>query len=213
MDPGKGVCADPVNRDAILGKGGTSPRGGNKGRQFSLDRGGDKTWYTVRWEHDNRTRKTTPSRLWDASMHRVSCCAQQEDKKWMSWRCIYSCTYCFYCFRKINHLVPVPFVFILWCKEPCREQYSWTFFANKSRDTVPLKPIPNVLADSRIDSGRESALVEYISNMCPPLYIFCVRKRKLFGPFLCLFLSSSPVATSRWLFMINRNIAVKYRKA
>jgi hypothetical protein len=23
------------------------------------------------------------------------------------------CTYCIYCFRKINHLVPVPFVFIL----------------------------------------------------------------------------------------------------
>jgi hypothetical protein len=41
--------------------------------------------------------------------------------KWMCrWYCI-QCTYCIYCFRKINHLVPVPFVFILWCKKPCRE--------------------------------------------------------------------------------------------
>jgi hypothetical protein len=43
VDPGTGVCADPVNRDAILGKGGTGPRGGDKERQFSLDREGDKT--------------------------------------------------------------------------------------------------------------------------------------------------------------------------
>jgi hypothetical protein len=43
VDPGKGVCADPVNRDAILGKGGTGPGGGNKERQFSQDRGRDKT--------------------------------------------------------------------------------------------------------------------------------------------------------------------------
>jgi hypothetical protein len=31
------------------------------------------------------------------------------------WHCI-RCTYCIYCFRKIYHLVPVPFAFILWCK-------------------------------------------------------------------------------------------------
>ncbi len=42
-DPGKGVCADPVNRDAILGKGGTSPKGGNKESQLSPDRERDKT--------------------------------------------------------------------------------------------------------------------------------------------------------------------------
>ncbi len=42
-DPGKGECADPVNRDAILGKGGTSPKGGNKERQLSPDRERDKT--------------------------------------------------------------------------------------------------------------------------------------------------------------------------
>jgi hypothetical protein len=43
VDPGKGVCADPVNRDAILGKGGTGPKGGNKERQLSPDRERDKT--------------------------------------------------------------------------------------------------------------------------------------------------------------------------
>jgi hypothetical protein len=43
VDPGKGVCADPVNRDAILGKGGTGPKGGNKEHQLSPDRDRDKT--------------------------------------------------------------------------------------------------------------------------------------------------------------------------
>ncbi len=31
------------------------------------------------------------------------------------WHCI-RCTYCIYCFKKINHLVLVPFAFIFWCK-------------------------------------------------------------------------------------------------
>jgi hypothetical protein len=42
-DPGKGVCADPVNGDAILGKGGSDPQSGNKERQLSPDKGGGKT--------------------------------------------------------------------------------------------------------------------------------------------------------------------------
>jgi hypothetical protein len=42
-DPGKGVCADPVNGDAILGKGGPDPQSGNKERQLSPDKGGEKT--------------------------------------------------------------------------------------------------------------------------------------------------------------------------
>jgi hypothetical protein len=42
-DPGKGVCADPVNGDAILGKGGSDPQSGNKERQLSPDKGGEKT--------------------------------------------------------------------------------------------------------------------------------------------------------------------------
>ncbi len=42
-DPGKGVCADPVNGGAILGKGGSDPQGGNKERQLSPDKGRDKT--------------------------------------------------------------------------------------------------------------------------------------------------------------------------
>jgi hypothetical protein len=42
-DPGKGVCADPVNGGAILGKGGPDPQGGNKEHQLSPDKGRDKT--------------------------------------------------------------------------------------------------------------------------------------------------------------------------
>ncbi len=42
-DPGKGVCADPVDGVAILGKGGLDPQGGNKERQLSPDRGREKT--------------------------------------------------------------------------------------------------------------------------------------------------------------------------
>jgi hypothetical protein len=38
-DPGKGVCADPVNGDAILGKGRPDPQGGNKEHQLSPDKG------------------------------------------------------------------------------------------------------------------------------------------------------------------------------
>jgi hypothetical protein len=42
-DPGKEVCADPVNGGAILGKGGPDPQGGNKERQLSPDKGREKT--------------------------------------------------------------------------------------------------------------------------------------------------------------------------
>jgi hypothetical protein len=42
-DPGKGVCADPVNGGAILGKGGPDPQGGNKERQLDPDKGRGKT--------------------------------------------------------------------------------------------------------------------------------------------------------------------------
>ncbi len=42
-DPSKGVCADPVNGDAILGKGGPDPQSENKERQLSPDKGGEKT--------------------------------------------------------------------------------------------------------------------------------------------------------------------------
>jgi hypothetical protein len=43
LDPGKGVCADPVNGGAILGKWGPEPRGGNGERQLSPDKGKVKT--------------------------------------------------------------------------------------------------------------------------------------------------------------------------
>ncbi len=42
-DPGKGGCAYPVNRDAILGKGGQSPHSGNKEGQLSPDKGRERT--------------------------------------------------------------------------------------------------------------------------------------------------------------------------
>jgi hypothetical protein len=42
-DPGKGVCADPVNGVAILGKGGPDPEGENKEGQLSPDKGREKT--------------------------------------------------------------------------------------------------------------------------------------------------------------------------
>jgi hypothetical protein len=42
-DPGKGVCADPVNRGAILEGVGPGPPGGNKERQLSPDKGRGKT--------------------------------------------------------------------------------------------------------------------------------------------------------------------------
>jgi hypothetical protein len=42
LDPGKGVCADPVGRDATLGVGGPGPPAGAGERQLSLDRGGEK---------------------------------------------------------------------------------------------------------------------------------------------------------------------------
>ncbi len=42
-DPGKGVCADPVDGGAIFGKGGPDPQGGNKECQLSPDKGKDKT--------------------------------------------------------------------------------------------------------------------------------------------------------------------------
>jgi hypothetical protein len=42
-DPGKGVCADPVDRGAILVGGGPGPLDGNKERQLSPNKGRGKT--------------------------------------------------------------------------------------------------------------------------------------------------------------------------
>ncbi len=74
-DPDKGVCADPADEDAILGRGEPDPYSGNRERQLAPDKGRGKTWYIVRWEDDEWTRKTTPSQLQNASMHRVRWCA------------------------------------------------------------------------------------------------------------------------------------------
>ncbi len=43
LDPGKGVCADPVGRVAILEVKGPGPPGGVSERQLIPDRGGEKT--------------------------------------------------------------------------------------------------------------------------------------------------------------------------
>jgi hypothetical protein len=43
VDPGEGVCADPVNEGAILRKGGAGSQGGNKERQLSSDKRRGKT--------------------------------------------------------------------------------------------------------------------------------------------------------------------------
>ncbi len=41
--PKKGVCADPVDKGAILGEGGGKPPNRDKGRQLATDIAGDKT--------------------------------------------------------------------------------------------------------------------------------------------------------------------------
>jgi hypothetical protein len=43
LDPGKGVCADPVGKDTTLGVVGPGPPVGAGERQLSLNRGGEKT--------------------------------------------------------------------------------------------------------------------------------------------------------------------------
>ncbi len=43
LDPGKGVCADPVERVAILEVKGPGPPGGVSERQLSPDRKDEKT--------------------------------------------------------------------------------------------------------------------------------------------------------------------------
>jgi hypothetical protein len=43
LDPGKGVCADPVNGGAILGKGGPDPHSRDRERQLTPDKGRGKT--------------------------------------------------------------------------------------------------------------------------------------------------------------------------
>ncbi len=43
LNPGKGVCADPVERGAILEVKGLGPPSGDSERQLSPDRGGGKT--------------------------------------------------------------------------------------------------------------------------------------------------------------------------
>jgi hypothetical protein len=41
--PGKGVCADPVSKGAILGKGGAEPHSIDRERQLATDTGRGET--------------------------------------------------------------------------------------------------------------------------------------------------------------------------
>jgi hypothetical protein len=43
LDPGKGVCADPADGGAILGKGGPDPHSRDRERQLAPDKGRGKT--------------------------------------------------------------------------------------------------------------------------------------------------------------------------
>jgi hypothetical protein len=43
LDPGKGVCADPADGSAILGKGGPDPHSRDRERQLAPDKGRGKT--------------------------------------------------------------------------------------------------------------------------------------------------------------------------
>jgi hypothetical protein len=43
FDPGEGVCADPVDKGAILGRGGPDPHSGERERQLAPDKGSGKT--------------------------------------------------------------------------------------------------------------------------------------------------------------------------
>ncbi len=68
-DPGKGVCADPVNKSAIFEGEGPGPPSGDKER---VEPRQGKRKDVTEWGDVRRSRKTTPSWLQDASMHRVS---------------------------------------------------------------------------------------------------------------------------------------------
>ncbi len=43
LDPKKGVCADPVDRGAMLGRGEQDPHSRDRARQLALDKGSGKT--------------------------------------------------------------------------------------------------------------------------------------------------------------------------
>ncbi len=58
LNPGEGVCLDPVERDAILEVKGPGPPRGVSERQLSPDRGGERTWQDEKTE-GFRTRACT----------------------------------------------------------------------------------------------------------------------------------------------------------
>ncbi len=58
--PGKGVCADPVNGSAILGKGRLNPHSRDRVRQLAPDKGREKTWSIVRMRRRREDKEDDP---------------------------------------------------------------------------------------------------------------------------------------------------------
>ncbi len=76
-DPGKGVCADPVNRGAILEGGGPGPPGGNKEGQLSPDRGRGKRDKMRRWQEVKEDYPFMASRC-EHAQSKLTCIAREE---------------------------------------------------------------------------------------------------------------------------------------
>jgi hypothetical protein len=100
------VCADPVGKYTPRGGGTGAPNGG---QWASVEPGQGRRIDVIRWQE---VRGTTPSRLQEATMHRVSVSVRGQQQVLISSITLYSL---YYCFRKINHFVTVPFAFIRWC--------------------------------------------------------------------------------------------------
>jgi hypothetical protein len=73
--------------------------------------------------------------------------------KYLWWHCIY----CIYCFRKINHLVLLPFAFILWCTRSCvgntpyaSQTPSWTWATRLPSAWKLGRPNPQTAAGSNL---------------------------------------------------------------
>jgi hypothetical protein len=71
-DPGKGVCADPVNRGAILEEEGPGPPNGDKERQLSPKREEERRDKMRRWQEVKEDYPFTISRR-ELAQSKCSC--------------------------------------------------------------------------------------------------------------------------------------------
>jgi hypothetical protein len=106
--PWEGRVRRPCGKGRHFGGRGTGAP--SWGQWVSVEFGQGRRAVVTKWEN---TKKTTPSWLQDAIMHRVSVNVHNQQEHSVN----NPVTLCllYYCFRKINHLVLVPFAFILWC--------------------------------------------------------------------------------------------------